>query len=73
MELPATALISLKMGEEEVMVRLAEAVMMAVKEEKEEVDWIGANNAEVLTMVGSGRLGGIARACPGWLFHWWQG
>ena len=44
--LPATALISLKIGEEEVMVRLAEAVMMAVKEEKEvgpAVDiWIGA-------------------------------
>ena len=47
------------------MVRLAEAVMMAVKEEKEEVDWIGANNAEVLTMEGRGRLGGIARAWPG--------
>ena len=33
LELPATALISLKMGEEEVMVRLVEVVMMAVNEE----------------------------------------
>ena len=69
--LPATALISLNMGEEEVMVRLAEAVMTAVKEEKELVDWIGADKAEVLTM--EGRLGGIVSAWPGWLFHWWQG
>ena len=60
--LPATALISLNMGEEEVMVRLAEAVMTAVKEEKELVDWIGADKAEVLTM--DGRLVGIARAWP---------
>ena len=63
--LPATALISLKIGEEEVMVRLEEAVMMAVKEEKEvgpAVDiWIGAK-AEVLTIAGRGRLGRIARA-----------
>ena len=63
--LPATALISLKIGEEEVMVRLEEAVMMAVKEEKEvgpAVDiWIGAK-AEVLTIAGRGRLGRIARS-----------
>ena len=74
--LPATALISLKIGEEEVMVRLAEAVMMAVKEEKEVglafAIWIGGK-AEVLAIAGSGRLGRIARARPGWLFHWWQG
>ena len=53
--LPATALISLKMGEEEVMVMLVEAVMMAVKEENEVGlafnAWIGAK-AEVLTMEG---------------------
>ena len=74
--LPATALISLKIGEEEVMVRLEEAVMMAVKEEKEVGPafdiWIGAK-AEVLTIAGRGRLGRIARARPGWLFHLWQG
>ena len=77
--LPATALISLKMGEDEVMVRLAEAVMMAVKEEKEEVGsafdvWIGAKD-EVLTIAGRGRLGGGIgrRTFPGWSFHWWQG
>ena len=56
------------------MARLAEAVMTAVKEEKEVGPafdiWIGAK-VEV-TIAGSGRLGRIARARPGWLFHWWQ-
>ena len=64
LELPATALISLKIGEEEVMVRLADAVMTAVKEEKELLDWIGAEKAEVLTME-DGRLGEIASIWPG--------
>ena len=75
--LPATALISLKIGEEEVMVRLAEAVMMAVKEEVGSTVniWIGAKS-EVLTVEWRrGRLGGDIgrRALPGWLFHWWHG
>ena len=71
--LPATALISLKMGEEEVMVRLAEVVMMALKEVWLAFNvWIGAK-AEALPLDGRELIVEIARAFPGWLFHWWQG
>ena len=73
LELPATALISLKMGEEEVMVRLAEVVIMAVKEVWLAFNvWIGAK-AEALPLDGRELIVEIARAFPGWLFHWWQG
>ena len=73
LELPATALISLKMGEEEVMVRLVEVVMMAVNEEMGAVKdrW---ERVELFAKKDGRRgLGGISRALPECSFQLWRG